>query len=84
MFLLAQAMVLLVCCARQDIDFFTIPGIPEYSPELQILAAEEFQKLPPACSPHENPTSCSALKLFVIDYGHIRKQIRAVNGRDSG
>ena len=59
------------------------PPIEDYSKELQAAAVAEMKVIPDPC-PRDtvNVTDCSAVKCTVIDYGDLRKRIRAAREKD--
>jgi len=54
-----------------------VPEIEDYGKNVQALAADEIGKLGPACPRDEVIVSCSAIHRMVIDYGELRRRIRA-------
>lgn len=52
------------------------PEIPSYSPAFQARALDELRALPPACASSDPHPDCSALRVFVEDYGRLRAQLR--------
>ena len=53
------------------------PPIEEYADEVQALAAIELDKLGEPCARDVVVSDCSALARLVMDYGTLRKKIRA-------
>lgn len=53
------------------------PTIEEYAHEVQALAAIELDRLGEPCARDVVVSDCSALARLVMDYGTLRKQIRA-------
>jgi len=53
------------------------PDLVEYNPEVQDRAAAELDRLGKPCPANVVKLDCSAVSRFVIDYGHMREQIRA-------
>ncbi len=55
------------------------PDIEDYSESVQALAADEISKLDPPCGRQETPKNCSVIHRMIIDYGDLRRRIRAAN-----
>lgn len=53
------------------------PPIVDYTAEIQVRAADEFDKLGPPCARDTVTENCSAVARFVMDYGTLRDKIRA-------
>ena len=58
------------------------PPIETYSKEIQAAAAEEMRSMAGPCSRDVVVGECSALKRFIIDYGDLRRRIRAAKAED--
>jgi len=58
------------------------PDLEDYSKGMQALAADELDRLPPPCPRIEEAEGCSAIHRMVIDYGDLRRKIRA--SKDDG
>ena len=74
-------MILLTACAggNSDPPAVVVPSIPHYSAEFQTKLAGEMEadsRVP--CPPDILVPECSAWKRGIIDYGHLRAQIRAL------
>jgi len=78
--LIASAL-LLSACARVPSN--VRPDPPEYSDAFQARAAGEMagdDRRP--CDRIQPRGDCSAMKRMIIDYGHMREEIRAAGGGD--
>lgn len=53
------------------------PPIVDYTSEIQVRAADEFERLGPPCARDTVSENCSAIARFVMDYGTLRDKIRA-------
>ena len=53
------------------------PPIVDYTSEIQVRAADEFERLGPPCARDTVTENCSAVARFVMDYGTLRDKIRA-------
>ena len=53
------------------------PDIEDYSSGVQALAADELRTLGPPCDRAEVAEGCSSVHRMVIDYGDLRRRIRA-------
>lgn len=53
------------------------PPIVDYTSEIQVRAADEFERLGPPCARDTVTENCSAIARFVMDYGTLRDKIRA-------
>ena len=53
------------------------PDIEDYSSGVQALAADELDSLGPPCGRQEVADGCSAIHRMIIDYGDLRRRIRA-------
>jgi hypothetical protein len=59
------------------------PPLIEYSGDVQDQAAKEFKTLGDPCPrDHVTATGCSAVLRMVIDYGDLRRRIRAAKAED--
>lgn len=68
---------LLSACATGTPDTIIVsPGLIQYAPEVQERAADELERLGPACPPVEVTEDCSAVKTLVNDYIWTRDKIR--------
>ncbi|WP_143006170.1 hypothetical protein [Limimonas halophila] len=54
------------------------PAAPAYTDTVQARAAEELAELPPPCPRDAAPDGCSAVHRLVIDYGRLRRRVRAM------
>jgi len=75
-FLLIASVLLLSGCGKATSR--VLPELPEYSDRFQQRAAEEMGETARPCDPIQPRGDCSATKRLVIDYGHLREEIRAV------
>ena len=53
------------------------PDIEDYSEGVQALAADELDRLGPPCGRTDIVKDCSVIHRMVIDYGDLRRRIRA-------
>ena len=53
------------------------PDLEEYSDGVQALAADELGRLGPPCGRTDIVKDCSGVHRMVIDYGDLRRRIRA-------
>ena len=53
------------------------PNIEDYSEGVQALAADELRHLGPPCDRTKAVEGCSSVHRMVIDYGDLRRRIRA-------
>ena len=53
------------------------PPIVDYTSEIQVRAADEFERLGPPCARDTVTQNCSAAARFIMDYGTLRDKIRA-------
>ena len=53
------------------------PDIEDYSDGVQALAADELDRLGPPCGRTDIVKDCSVIHRMVIDYGDLRRRIRA-------
>ena len=53
------------------------PDIEDYSEGVQTLAADELGRLGPPCGRTDIVKDCSVVHRMVIDYGDLRRRIRA-------
>ena len=53
------------------------PDIEDYSDAVQALAADELDRLGPPCGRTDIAKDCSVVHRMVIDYGDLRRRIRA-------
>ncbi len=59
-----------------------VPDLEDYSKSMQALASEELKGLQPPCPRIEEASDCSAIHRMVIDYGDLRRKIKA--SKDNG
>lgn len=57
-----------------------MPDHYTYAPAFQSRAASELSGLAPPCDRVEPTSDCSAISRLVVDYGDVRRQIRAAQG----
>ena len=53
------------------------PDIEDYGKNVQAFAAEELSRLGPPCGRTDIVKGCSVVHRMVIDYGDLRRRIRA-------
>ena len=53
------------------------PDLEEYSDGVQALTADELDRLGPPCGRTDIVKDCSVVHRMVIDYGDLRRRIRA-------
>ena len=53
------------------------PDIEDYGKNVQAFAAEELRRLGPPCGRTDIVKGCSVVHRMVIDYGDLRRRIRA-------
>ena len=53
------------------------PDIEDYNDGVQALAADELDRLGPPCGRTDIVKDCSVVHRMVIDYGDLRRRIRA-------
>ena len=53
------------------------PDIEDYSDGVQALAADELDRVGPPCGRTDIVKGCSVVHRMVIDYGDLRRRIRA-------
>ena len=64
------------CANPPKTTIIVAPEVVPYSNTVQKRAAEEMTGMGPAC-PRDNVFGgCSAVKRFILDYGHMRNQSR--------
>ena len=59
------------------------PDLEDYSDGVQAIASAELKRLEPPCSSIEVVKECSVIHRMIIDYGDLRRKIRASKGNDS-
>ena len=59
------------------VSFSAVPSLLHYSSEVQAHAADELQRMGPACPRDAVFGGCSAVRRFVLDYHWTRGKIRA-------
>lgn len=80
--ILCAGMVLLAwltaCAGASSSPVVIAPEVVQYAPEVQALAADELDSLPPPCPADAVVPGCSAVKRLIIDYKYMRDQARAL------
>lgn len=83
--LTALLSLLLTACATAPFKVKVAPVLPKlesYSPAFVGQAADEFDRMPPACDRQEPNATCSAVKRLAIDHGTLRKRIREAQSKE--
>jgi hypothetical protein len=74
-----MSLTLLSACVRENFSITPMPEMVHYGSEFQKRAREELRALPRVCLPMDTVTKdCSAIKMMIVDYGHLRQQIKAI------
>lgn len=59
------------------------PDLEDYSKSMQALASKELKGLQSPCPRIEKTSDCSAIHRMVIDYGDLRRKIKASKDDDN-
>ena len=63
---------------RPSTKLIVAPAVVPYSNNVQNKVAEEMDLMGPACPRDAVFGGCSGAKRFIMDYGHMRNQVRAL------
>jgi len=71
-------LLLSACETALSSPVLVAPSLPTYHITVQERAIEELEEAGPACPRDRVEPGCSALKLFMDDYGALRARLRAL------